>query len=127
MEPKKFLEELNTVRELMTKEMYIDALKILEKLKKSDKEINQDHNYTLIHQLYQLDSNCKSALNQQLIQNYLENVLNKRKTITFRDLNRNLRDKGILDIDEDVLRKEVELLILRNRLHCRIDKETIIK
>lgn len=126
MASKEFIEELNNVRELMTKELYLEALKILEKLKKKEKETNQDYNYDLIHQLYQLDSNCKSALNQQIIQKYVDNVLNQKKSITFSELNHQLREKGILSITEDILKKEIELLILRDRLHCKIDKETIM-
>ncbi|MFX1280691.1 MAG: hypothetical protein ACFFA3_15050 [Promethearchaeota archaeon] len=125
MEPKEFLEELNNARELMTKELYPEALKILEKLKKKEKETNQDYNYNLVHQLYQLDSNCKSAFNQHIIHKYLDNVLNQNKSITFRDLNHQLREKGILTINEDILKKEIELLILRDKLHCKVNKETI--
>ena len=126
MNPKEFIERLNVARELMTQEKYSDAIKILDNLKSKEKSSGYDYNYNLIHQLYQLDSNCRSAFHQQVILRFLKNISIKRKSITFNELNQELRDKGILNLNEEILRREVELLILRNQLHCEIDEDTII-
>jgi hypothetical protein len=126
MNSKEFVAELGKVRELMNQQKYTNAQKILNKLKNIENDLPQDINYDLIHQLYQLDSNSKSIINQQKILKVLEDLLIKTKSITFTDLNHALRDNEILRLSEEVLRREVELLILRNKLNCRINKDTII-
>jgi len=124
MNPKEFIEKLNDVRGLMTQEKYFDAIKILDKLKKTEK--NNNYNYDVIHQLYQLDSNCRSVYNQQIILNHLKNISDKKKSISFEELNQELKDKYNLNLNDQILRREVELLILRNKLYCKIDKDIII-
>jgi len=124
MNPKEFIEKLNDVRGLMTQEKYFDAIQILDKLKKTEK--NSNYNYDVIHQLYQLDSNCRSVYNQQIILNHLKNISDKKKSISFEELNQELKDKYNLNLNDQILRREVELLILRNKLYCKIDKDTII-
>lgn len=126
MNPKEFIEKLNDVRGLMTQEKYFDAIKILDKLNKTEKNSGYDYNYDVIHQLYQLDSNCRSVYNQQIILNHLKNISGKKKSISFEDLNQELKDKYNLNLNDQILRREVELLILRNKLYCKIDKDTII-
>lgn len=126
MNPKEFIEKLNDVRGLMTQEKYFDAIKILDKLKKTEKNNGYDYNYDVIHQLYQLDSNCRSVYNQQIILNHLKNISDKKKSISFEELNQELKDKYNLNLNDQILRREVELLILRNKLYCKIDKATII-
>ena len=124
MNPNEFIEKLNDVRGLMTQEKYFDAIQILDKLKKTEK--NSNYNYDVIHQLYQLDSNCRSVYNQQIILNHLKNISDKKKSISFEELNQELKDKYNLNLNDQILRREVELLILRNKLYCKIDKDTII-
>ena len=126
MNPKEFIEKLNDVRGLMTQEKYFDAIQILDKLKKIEKNSGYDYNYDVIHQLYQLDSNCRSVYNQQIILNHLKNISDKKKSISFEGLNRELKEKYNLNLNDQILRREVELLILRNKLYCKIDKDTII-
>ena len=126
MNPKEFIEKLSDVRDLMTQEKYFDAIQILDKLKKTEKNSGYDYNYDVIHQLYQLDSNCRSVYNQQIILSHLKNISDKKKSIFFEDLNQELKDKYNLNLNDQILRREVELLILRNKLYCKIDKDTII-
>ena len=126
MNPKEFIEKLNDVRGLMTQEKYTEAIKILDRLKNTEKNSGYDYNYDVIHQLYQLDSNCRSVYNQQIILNHLKNISDKKKSISFEELNQKLEDKYNLNLNDQILRREVELLILRNKLYCKIDKDTII-
>ena len=126
MDAKEFIEKLNKVRNLMNQEKYIDALEILDILKNIEKTNEESLNSELTHQLYQLDSNCRSEFQQHLILTHLNKMMGKKASISFKDLNQKLSDKGILNLSSEVLRREVELLILRNRLQCRIDKETLI-
>ena len=103
----------------MLQEKYKDAIKILEKLKEIEK--NNNYNYDLIHQLYQLDSNCRSVYNQQVILNHIKRLSKDKSSISFRDLNQVIQKAGEISTSEDTLRKEVELLILRNLLTCKIE------
>ncbi|MHA2185264.1 MAG: hypothetical protein ACXAAI_09705 [Promethearchaeota archaeon] len=126
MNPQEFRKKLNEVRELMAQEQYKEALNLLEKLKKDEANSESDFNYNLIHELYQLDSNCKSALHQQLILERLLNISNNEKRISFKELNEDIKKNLDLNISEEILRREVELLILRNLISCRIEETTIV-
>ncbi len=126
MNPQEFRKKLNEVRELMAQEQYKEALNLLEKLKKDEANGESDFNYNLIHKLYQLDSNCKSALHQQLILERLLNISNNEKRISFTELNEDIKKNLDLNISEEILRREVELLILRNLISCRIEETTIV-
>ncbi|MFX1489973.1 MAG: hypothetical protein ACFFBI_12540, partial [Promethearchaeota archaeon] len=107
-------------RELMIQEKYVEAIAILDKLKDNERKNNDEFNYNLIHQLYQLDSNCRSVYAQQIILEYLKNISSEKKLISFNELNQKLREKGNLNISDEILRREVELLILRNLLKGKI-------
>lgn len=120
MNPEEFNKYLNLARELMIQEKYVEAIAILDKLKDNEQKNNDEFNYNLIHQLYQLDSNCRSAYTQQIILEYLKNISSEKKLISFNELNQKLREKGNLNISDEILRREVELLILRNLLKGKI-------
>ncbi len=126
MNPQEFIKLLNEARSLMTQEKYAEAKTILERLKDSDKSSEYDYNYDLTHQLYQLDSNCQSAYHQQRILEIIKIIPITKNSIKLDEINKFLRVKGDLNISEEILRREVELLILRNQLHCEIDEDTII-
>ena len=126
MNPKEFMKLLNEARELMTQGKYTEAIVILETLKNSDKSSEYDYNYDLVHQLYQLDSNCKSAYHQQKILEIIKNFPITKNSIKFEEIHKLLRVKVDLNISEEILRREVELLILRNLLKCKIEGDRLI-
>ena len=126
MNPKEFMKLLNEARELMTQGKYTEAIVILETLKNSDKSSEYDYNYDLVHQLYQLDSNCKSAYHQQKILEIIKNFPITKNSIKFEEIHKLLRVKVDLNISEEILRREVELLILRNLLSCKIEVDRLI-
>ena len=126
MNSKEFMKLLNEARELMTQEKYTEAIVILENLKSSDKTSENDFNYDLVHQLYQLDSNCKSAYHQQIILEIIKNLPIPNNSIKLEEIYKVLRVKENLDITEEILRREVELLILRNLLNCKIEGDQLI-
>ncbi|MFW9895998.1 MAG: hypothetical protein ACFFD7_09375 [Candidatus Thorarchaeota archaeon] len=126
MNPEEFIELLNEARELMIQEEFVKAGQILEKLKDTDKKSEYEYNYSLIHQLYQLDSNCKSAYNQQRILEVIKGIPITKSSIPFEEINRLLRDKENLTIKDEILRREVEILILRNLLHGKIEGNQLI-
>lgn len=124
MEAKEFIKQLNDIQELMQKEKYKEAIILIEKLREIEK--NADFDYNLAHKLYQLDSNTRSLYNQQIILTNIRNLSQMYKSISFQELNRILRVKNELNLTDDIIRREVELLILRNKLVCKIEKDIII-
>lgn len=121
---KDFIEKLNEVQELMLKENYKRAIIILDKLKAIDKQA--DFNYNLTHKLYQLDSNVRSLFNQQLILELIFNLSNDKREITFEELLRLLKKEESLVMDIATLRREIEILMLRSLLSCKIEGNKII-
>ncbi|MFX1375350.1 MAG: hypothetical protein ACFFA0_06025 [Promethearchaeota archaeon] len=126
MDIEEFVEKLNQARDLMIQEKYKDAIKIINILKNEEKANNDNFDYALTHQLYQLDSNCRSAFQQQVILTHLNKFLVNKKSITFKELNQELKDKSNLIIGEAILRREIELLILRNLLKCELKGNQLI-
>jgi len=124
MDAEEFIKQLNYVQELMQKEDYKEAVILIEKLKKLEKSVNFDYNLT--HRLYQLDSNTRSLYNQQIILKVIKNLSIENDCISFEELNQILKEKDKLELSDDLLKREIEILILRNLLSCTIDKEKII-
>ena len=124
MDTKGFMNQLNEVQDLMNLEKYKEALILLDKLKEIEK--NNNLNYNITHRLFQLDSNSRSLYNQQIILKYLNNISKSNDSISFQELNRLIKEKDELELSNDILRREVEILILRNLTTCRIDGEKLI-
>jgi hypothetical protein len=126
MDAKEFIEELNKAKKLMQEEKYVSALDVLDHLKKVEGANETLLDYSLTHQLYQLESNCKSAYHQQIILSYLNKLSNKNDTILIKKLSQELKDKNNLTLSEAILRREIELLILRNLLKCELKGNLLI-
>jgi len=126
MDAKEFTEKLNKVRELMQEENYINALEILDHLKKVEGTSENSLDYNLTHQLYQLDSNCKSAYHQQIILTHLHKISKKKNKISFEEISQELTETSKLTLSETILRREIELLILRNLLKCELKGNLLI-
>ena len=124
MDNKKFLKRLNDIRDLMTQEKYAEAIAIINNLKEIEKTKNFDYNLT--HQLYQLDSNSRSLYNQKIILKYIQKIRIDQKSITFHELNQMIIENKVLNLSDDILRREIEILILRNQLSCKLDGDIII-
>jgi len=124
MDNQDFIKQLNHVQELMQKENYKEAISIIEKLKELETE--SDFNYNLTHRLYQLDSNARSLFNQQKILKIINELSSSCDSISFQELNQVLREKNKLNLSNDILQREIEILILRNLISCRIDGEKLI-
>jgi len=124
MDSKEFIEKLNEAQELMQQENYKEAIVLIGKVKELEKKGNFD--YILTHRLYQLDSNSRSLYNQQIILKIVNDLFVKHSSISFKELNQILKSKNSLNLNVDILRREIEILILRNLLTCRIDGERLI-
>ncbi|MFX1304833.1 MAG: hypothetical protein ACFFBV_13060 [Promethearchaeota archaeon] len=124
MNTKEFINQLNEVQKLMNLEEYKEAIMLLDKLKEIEK--NSNLNYDITHKLYQLDSNSHSLYNQQIILKNINSLSNRRESISFQELNRILEESNELKLSNDILRREIEILILRNLLFCKIEGDSII-
>lgn len=114
-----FIKQLNKAQDLMIQENYNEAINLIEELKEIEKKC--DFNYKLTHSLYQLDSNIHSLYNQQVILNHINELSKKQESISFQEINLLIKKSTKLDLSDDILRREIELLILRNLLNCKID------
>ena len=117
MESQEFVKQLFEIQELMKEEKYAEALILISKLKEIEKK--GDFDYNLTHKLYQLDSNCRSLFNQDKILKQIHAVSQNQNSISFHELKESL--KTVLNLDEGLLRREIELLILRGLLNCKIE------
>ncbi len=119
MESREFIDELNKVQDLLSREKYSEAIALLENLKGIEKQAN--FNYNLTHKLYQLDSNALSLYNQQKILNLITRISQQQNSITFTELQKKLKEIENIALDETILRREIEILILRELLSCNIE------
>ena len=124
MDSNDFVKDLNDAQELMRNERYQEALVILGKLKEADKAGNFD--YDLTHKLYQLISNSQSLFNQQRVLSVVKEISHKQKSISFIDLSEILKKQENVELDKLILRREVEILILRSLLEVKIDGNQIV-
>jgi hypothetical protein len=124
MDANDFERDLNDAQELMSNEKYQDALIILGKLKEADKAGNFD--YKLTHKLYQLISNSQSLYNQQKVLSTIQKISQNQKSISFPKLMVILKEQENLDLDVQILRREVEILILRSLLEGKIEGNDLI-
>ena len=124
MDANDFVRDLTDAQELMRQERYKDALVILDKLKEADKAGNFDYNLT--HKLYQLISNSQSLFNQQRVLSVVKKISLKQKSISFIALKEILNKQENVELDELILKREVEILILRSLLECKIEGNDLV-
>lgn len=121
MNPQEFYKRLEEAQNLMLEEKYKESLVILDELKQLEKE--EDFEYNLIHKLYQLISNTKSLYNQKIILNRLSILasVENRASIEIPDLNNILKEEDGFSLDLNILKRELEMLILRDLANFQID------
>ena len=124
MDANDFARDLTDAQELMKNEKYIEALVILNKLKEADKA--GDFDYNLTHKLYQLISNSQSLYNQQRVLSVIKKISLEQKSISFIELNDILKKQENVELDELILRREVEILILRSLLDVKINGNDLV-
>jgi len=124
MNPQELQTKLTEANNLMSQEKYKEALDLLNRLKEIEK--SADFDYNLTHKLYQLISNSKSLLNQQIILKVIQDIRQTKSSISFTNLNEKLVSDENLEIEESILKREIEILILRSLLWCKLDGENLI-
>lgn len=123
MDEKEFVKQLNKAQDLMIQEKYNEALNLIGELKEIERK--SDFNYSLTHRFYQLDSNIHSLYNQQVILDHINDISKKQASISFQEINLLIKKNTKLDLSDDILRREVELLILRNLIKCELDGDLL--
>ncbi len=114
-----FIKRLADVQDLMGEENYKEALKIIEELKEIERK--GDFDYSLTHKLYQLDSNTRSLQNQAMLSKLLDHFSQSGNSVSFEELAQFVQESEEFDLDPSLLRREIELLILRGKLSCVIE------
>ncbi len=123
MDTNDFISKLNKIQELLSKEEYEFALDIAQELITIEKE--GDFPYNLTHRLYQLNSNAISLNNQSKILPSLQILKKSLKTIEIVEFHQYLKEKEGVSIDIEILRKELELLILRGKIKAIISNNVV--
>lgn len=126
MDSREFYNKLMEAQNLMSNQKFEKALTLLKELKQLEKE--GDFEYDLIHKLYQLISNATSFYNQQIILEKV-NLLTSTKsepTINLLEFSEYLKNEASLDLDINILKRELELLILRDMASFRIEGDKLI-
>ena len=124
MDKQIFIRKLNEAQDLMKNEKYKEAILLLENLREIEKE-NEDFEYSLSHKLYQLISNSNSLYNQEIILEHIKKISIKQNSIAIHEIRGSLEENNF-KIEESVLGKEIELLILRGLLTCKKEGDKII-
>lgn len=124
MKSQEFIKRLSDAQELMLKEKYKEAIALLEQLKEIEK--TGDFDYNLTHKLYQLDSNSHSLYNQQVILKILLTLSKESESISINELNQLLKETEGLNIDDSILRREIEILILRSLLSAKFEGDLLL-
>ncbi len=124
MDKQTFIGKLNEAQDLMKNEKYKEAVILLEKLREIEKK-NEDFEYSLSHKLYQLISNSNSLYNQEIILEHIKKMSIKQNSIKIHELHLSLKENDF-NIEESVLGKEIELLLLRDLLPCKKEGDKII-
>jgi hypothetical protein len=124
MNTEEFIKLLGKAQDLMAEEKYRESLDILYNLKKIEQK--GDFDYSLTHKLYQLISNSESLLNQSSIFKELNNISQKYDSISFETLSKLLKEDYDIKLEPGILQREIELLILRNKIPYRVEKEMLV-
>jgi hypothetical protein len=123
MRAEEFQNQLYQAQDLISKENFDSAQKILNELKEVEK--NGEFDYSLTHKLYQLISNLESLINQKTISLILKQLSETTNEISLKELEENLFEKENLHLEPGILRREIEILILRGILDIKIEGDTI--
>ena len=76
--------------------------------------------------MYQLLSNSRSLYNQQIILENIGSLVKEKKLIKIEELSKLIQEITDLKIDASIIQRELELLILRNLLHCKIEGKSLV-
>ena len=124
MDAKELHFKIQEAQMLMQEEKYRAALILLEELKEIEKL--GDFDYNLTHKLYQLISNSKSLYNQQKILKIINSASENEDSISFIDLIKKLKEEENIELEISILRREIEILILRSLLNCQIQEDRVL-
>jgi Rad3-related DNA helicase len=124
MKSEEFVRKLSEAEDLIMNEKYGESLELLSDLKEIELKENFDNNLT--HKLYQLISNAESLLNQKRITEGLTKIAQGHKRMDFKSLSEYFSKHMNLNLEPEIVRREIELLILRGKVPYKIKKKTLV-
>ncbi|MGV9198342.1 MAG: hypothetical protein ACOC44_02380 [Promethearchaeia archaeon] len=124
MKQEEFEEELYKAQNYMQEEEYQKALSLLYRLREIEKKGN--FNNALTHKLYQLISNSESLHNQKTIITVINNIKKKQDKIKLDALKALINEREDIDLKEEILGREIEILILRGVLPAKIEEDYLL-
>jgi hypothetical protein len=124
MEPKEFNKLLNQAEKLINQEKYVDALNLLHELK--EVELRGDFDTSLTHRLYLLTSNAESLVNQKKIIQVVLDLARDHKEIDFNSLCSLINQTMDVNFEPAILKREIEFLILRNKIPYKIEGNKLV-
>lgn len=124
MDTEDFIKNLSKAEELIKEEKYKKSLNLLSELREI--ELKGDFDNNLTHKLYQLISNAESLLNQEKITEGLSGLSEKHQKMDFKSLSDYFKKHKDLDLKPEIIRREIELLILRGKISHTIKKGSLV-
>jgi len=117
----KFKKELSMAKALIQKEQFQEALNLLEKMKNYEDDVFDD---SLVHNFFMLYSNVQSTVRGEKIYKNLQSFSRLRKKASYKEIFEYLKEKNII-LDMDIIKKEIEILILSGKAPWKANKDTI--
>lgn len=124
MKSEEFVRKLSEAEDLIMNEKYGESLELLSELKEIELKENFDNNLT--HKLYQLISNAESLLNQKKITEGLTKIAQDYERMDFKSLSKHFNKHMNLNLEPEIMRREIELLILRGKIPYKIKEKTLV-
>lgn len=117
-----FKKKLAEAEKLIQEQDFIGALNLLEKMKRYDDRKFDD---SLVHHFYMLYSNVQSRVHGDLIYENLLPLSEKMDKIAYSEVDTLLKKKGV-DLDSNIIKRELEILILKGIAPWTCNNEDII-
>lgn len=118
MKNEDFVKKLSKAQDYMAAEEYKKALSVLYHLRDIEQKGNFD--YSLTHKLYQLISNSESLYNQKAVISIIEDLKKEQDKVSLDTLKEIIGERDDIDLNEGILGREIEILILRGVLPAKI-------
>lgn len=124
MKNEDFVKKLSKAQDYMAAEEYKKALSVLYHLRDIEQKGNFD--YSLTHKLYQLISNSESLYNQKAVISIIEDLKKEQDKVSLDTLKEIIGERDDIDLNEGILGREIEILILRGVLPAKIQGNELV-
>ena len=124
MKNEDFVKKLSKAQDYMAAEEYKKALSVLYHLRDIEQKGNFD--YSLTHKLYQLISNSESLYKQKAVISIIEDLKKEQDKVSLDTLKEIIGERDDIDLNEGILGREIEILILRGVLPAKIQGNELV-